>query len=258
LFKIPDAGITIEEKIPTDFFYNLYNNLNRNFVLNSIQLWHAYGVKLLRNNLSADTMKNPFSHLTDLELIHEFQRGNERCFEVLHSRHKSKIFSTIALIVRDRDLAEDLYQETLIKVIQYFRENKYNEEGKFLPWVIRIARNLAIDYFRKDKRNPMLHSNESFDLFNVIGKVEESPEKKIIQAENQRYIRNLIDQLPDKQKEVLIMRHYSDLSFKEISDLTQVSINTALGRMRYALVNLKRMMDETRTGSEIRLNGNGS
>lgn len=201
-------------------------------------------------------MKNPFAQLTDLELVHEFRKGNERCFEVLHNRHKSKVFSTILLIVRDRDLAEDLYQETLIKVIHYIRDGKYNEEGKFLPWVVRIARNLAIDYFRKDKRNPMVHSNDSYDLFNVIGKVEESPEKKIIQAENQRYIRELIDQLPDKQKEVLIMRHYSDLSFKEISDLTNVSINTALGRMRYALVNLRKMMDESRTGTELRLKGN--
>lgn len=201
-------------------------------------------------------MKNPFAQLTDLELVHEFRRGNERCFEVLHNRHKSKVFSTILLIVRDRDLAEDLYQETLIKVIQYIREGKYNEEGKFLPWIVRIARNLAIDYFRKDKRNPMVHSNDSYDIFNVIGKVEESPEKKIIQAENQRYIRELINQLPDKQKEVLIMRHYSDLSFKEISDLTNVSINTALGRMRYALVNLRKMMDESRTGTELRLKGN--
>lgn len=201
-------------------------------------------------------MKNPLAQLTDLELVNEFRKGNERCFEVLHNRHKSKIFTTVLLIVRDRDLAEDLYQETIIKVIQYIREGKYNEEGKFLPWVVRIARNLAIDYFRKDKRNPMVHSNDSYDIFSVVGKVEESPEKKIIEAENQRYIRNLIDQLPDKQKEVLIMRHYSDLSFKEISDLTNVSINTALGRMRYALVNLRKMMDETRTGSEIRLNGN--
>lgn len=201
-------------------------------------------------------MKNPLAQLTDLELVNEFRKGNERCFEVLHNRHKSKIFTTVLLIVRDRDLAEDLYQETIIKVIQFIREGKYNEEGKFLPWVVRIARNLAIDYFRKDKRNPMVHSNDSYDIFNVIGRVEESPEKKIIEAENQRYIRNLIDQLPDKQKEVLIMRHYSDLSFKEISDLTNVSINTALGRMRYALVNLRKMMDETRTGSEIRLNGN--
>jgi RNA polymerase sigma-70 factor (ECF subfamily) len=202
-------------------------------------------------------MKNPLAQLTDLELVNEFRKGNQRCFEVLHNRHKSKIFTTILLIVRDRDLAEDLYQETLIKVIQFIREGKYNEEGKFLPWVVRIARNLAIDYFRKDKRNPMVHSNDSFDIFNVLGKVEESPEKKIIQGENQRYIRELINQLPDKQKEVLIMRHYSDLSFKEISDLTQVSINTALGRMRYALVNLRKMMEESRTGSEIRLNGNG-
>lgn len=201
-------------------------------------------------------MKNPLAQLTDLELVNEFRKGNERCFEVLHNRHKSKIFTTVLLIVRDRDLAEDLYQETIIKVIQFIREGKYNEEGKFLPWVVRIARNLAIDYFRKDKRNPMVHSNDSYDIFNVIGRVEESPEKKIIEGENQRYIRNLIDQLPDKQKEVLIMRHYSDLSFKEISDLTNVSINTALGRMRYALVNLRKMMDETRTGSEIRLNGN--
>jgi len=189
-------------------------------------------------------MKNYLSDKTDLELIQEFSTGNERCFEVLHNRHKSRIFTTIYLIVKDRDLAEDLYQETLMKVLHYIREGKYNEEGKFLPWVIRIARNLAIDYFRKDKRNPMLHGTNEYDIFNVVGRTEDSPEKKIISEEQSRYMRTLINQLPDKQKEVLIMRHYADLSFKEISDLTDVSINTALGRMRYALVNLKRMIEQ--------------
>lgn len=201
-------------------------------------------------------MKNPLYQLTDHELVQEFMKGNERCFEVLHSRHKSRIYTTILLIVRDRDLAEDLYQETLMKVLQFIREGKYNEEGKFLPWVVRIARNLAIDYFRKDKRNPMVHATDEYDIFNVVGRSDESPEKKIISDENKRYMRELISKLPDKQKEVLIMRHYSDLSFKEISDLTDVSINTALGRMRYALVNLKKMMEQGVEKTSLKLNGN--
>jgi RNA polymerase sigma factor (sigma-70 family) len=188
-------------------------------------------------------MRNPYSGLTDLELVRAFSEGNERCFEVLHNRHKSRIFTTILLIVKDSDLAEDLYQETLMKVLHYIRDGKYNEEGKFLPWVIRIARNLAIDYFRKDKRNPMVHASEDYDVFSYAGHTTDSPEKQIISQENQRYIRALIQKLPDKQREVLIMRHFADLSFKEISDLTDVSINTALGRMRYALVNLKKMME---------------
>jgi RNA polymerase sigma-70 factor (ECF subfamily) len=124
------------------------------------------------------------------------------------------------------------------------RSGKYNEEGKFLPWVVRIARNLAIDHFRKVQRNPIQHESEDYDIFNTIPRLEGSAEDKIISEENTRYIKELIQQLPDKQREVLIMRSYADLSFKEIAAMTDVSINTALGRMRYALLNLKKLAQE--------------
>jgi RNA polymerase sigma-70 factor (ECF subfamily) len=140
----------------------------------------------------------------------------------------------------------------MIKVVRMIRAGKYNEEGKFLPWVIRIARNLAIDHFRKVQRNPIQRENEDYDIFNTIQRAEGSSEEKIIRDENARYIRGLIQKLPDKQREVLIMRSYADLSFKEIAAITDVSINTALGRMRYALLNLKKLAQDqgTLTGYE--------
>jgi RNA polymerase sigma-70 factor (ECF subfamily) len=170
-----------------------------------------------------------------------FMQGNDTCFDVLLCRYKTKVFTTIYLIVKDRSLAEDLFQEVMIKVVRMIREGKYNEEGKFLPWVVRIARNLAIDYFRKAQRNPMQRETEEFDIFSNLNYAEPSPEDHIISEENVRYIRTLIQALPEKQREVLVMRSYADLSFKEIANLTGVSINTALGRMRYALLNLRRL-----------------
>ena len=135
----------------------------------------------------------------------------------------------------------------MIKVVRMIRAGKYNEEGKFLPWVVRIARNLAIDYFRKVQRNPFQYEHEDYDIFSANGRSEGSAEEEIIREENARYIKGLIQKLPDKQREVLIMRNYADLSFKEIASLTDVSINTALGRMRYALLNLKRLALESDT-----------
>ncbi|MEL6675513.1 MAG: sigma-70 family RNA polymerase sigma factor [Bacteroidota bacterium] len=181
----------------------------------------------------------------DRELIKGFMEGDDRCFEVLLSRYKSKVFTTIYLIVKDRSVAEDLFQDVMIKVVRMIRAGKYNEEGKFLPWVVRIARNLAIDYFRKMQRNPIQHESEDYDIFNNLQRSEGSSEDRIIREENARYIRKLIQRLPDKQREVLIMRSYADLSFKEIAEITDVSINTALGRMRYALLNLKKLAQET-------------
>ena len=181
----------------------------------------------------------------DRDLIKGFIAGNDSCFDVLISRYKSKVFTTIYLIVKDRCIAEDLFQDVMIKVVRMIRSGKYNEEGKFLPWVIRIARNLAIDHFRKVQRNPIQRETEDFDIFNSIQRSEGSSEDKIIREENARYIRELIQRLPDKQREVLIMCSYADLSFKEIASLTNVSINTALGRMRYALLNLKKLAQET-------------
>lgn len=181
----------------------------------------------------------------DRELIKGFMAGNDHYFEVLLSRYKAKVFTTIYLIVKDRCIAEDLFQDVMIKVVRMIRSGKYNEEGKFLPWVIRIARNLAIDHFRKVQRNPIQRESEDYDIFNSVPRTEGSSEEKIIRDENARYIRELIQQLPDKQREVLIMRSYADLSFKEIAALTDVSINTALGRMRYALLNLKKLAQDS-------------
>jgi len=189
------------------------------------------------------------AQLEDKELIHSYQAGDKRAFEMLIRRHRAKIFSTILQIVKDRSIAEDLYQETLIKVLNVFDEDKYNEEGKFLPWALRVARNLSIDYFRKEKRNPQLRSGETMMALENMFRSEDSMEKNLIRQENTRLVRNLINQLPEKQKEVLIMRHYNEMSFKEIARLTNVSINTALGRMRYALVNLRKLVSERSDGS---------
>lgn len=193
-------------------------------------------------------LDKPLKEADDRELIKAFIEGNDDAFAVLLKRHKSKIFTTIMLITKDRATAEDLFQEVMIKVVKMIRSGKYNEEGKFLPWAVRIARNLSIDHFRKIQRTPLQHENDQYDIFNLVTKSDESAEQKIIRDENSRYVRKLIQLLPDKQREVLIMRHYSDLSFKEIADLTDVSINTALGRMRYALINLRKMIvDQKRT-----------
>lgn len=189
-------------------------------------------------------MNKPQIETPDRELVREFIAGNEDSFAVLVERHKARIFTTIYLIVKDRDVAEDLFQDVMIKVVKMIRQGKYNEEGKFLPWVVRIARNLAIDYFRKQQRTPLQRENDQFDIFNTISRAEDSVEKQIIRDENARYVRALIQKLPEKQREVLIMRHYSELSFKEIAQLTGVSINTALGRMRYALINLRKLMGD--------------
>lgn len=181
----------------------------------------------------------------DRDLIKAFMSGNDYCFNELLTRYKAKVFTTIYLIVKDREIAEDLFQEVMIKVVRMIRSGKYNEEGKFLPWVVRIARNLAIDHFRKVQRNPVQNESDDYDIFNSIQRSESSSEEQIIKEENARYIRSLIQELPDKQREVLVMRTYGELSFKEIADITDVSINTALGRMRYALLNLKKLAQES-------------
>lgn len=194
-------------------------------------------------------ISKPPRDIEDRELVRQFIAGNESAFAFLLERHKAKIFTTIYLIVKDRAIAEDLFQDVMIKVVKMIRAGKYNEEGKFLPWVVRIARNLAIDHFRKQQRTPLQRENDKFDIFNLVHQSEESAEQRIIRDENARYIKGLIQRLPDKQKEVLIMRHYGELSFKEIANLTNVSINTALGRMRYALINLRKMVEEHQSKS---------
>lgn len=179
---------------------------------------------------------------SDQELVKLYLTGNETVLEELLKRHKSKIYTSIYLLVKDQYLAEDIFQDAFIKVINTLRSGRYNEEGKFLPWVMRIAHNLVIDYFRREKRAPVITSADGTDVFNLLQFHEESAEDKMLREQTHLDLRAMIQLLPDDQKEVLIMRHYADLSFKEIADLTDVSINTALGRMRYALNNLRKMM----------------
>ncbi len=180
---------------------------------------------------------------SDSELVLSYQNGNEGAFEMLLHRHKSRLYTAIYLIVRDRYVAEDLLQETFIKAVNTIRGGRYNEEGKFLPWISRIAHNLAIDHFRKKKRYPEIVLEDGSRLFNSMDFSEESMESKQIMQDTKSRLRGFIRELPTEQKQVLIMRHYLKMSFQEIADRTGVSINTALGRMRYALINLRKKMN---------------
>lgn len=180
--------------------------------------------------------------VSDSELISLYKNGNEEAFADLVNRHRNKIFTKIYMIVKDQYLAEDLLQETYIKVVNTIKSGRYNEEGKFLPWVTRIAHNLAIDHFRKAKRYPTIVMEDGSNVFNSLEFSEDSIESQKIKEDTHALLRDLIKELPDTQKEVLMMRHYMEMSFQEIAEATGVSINTALGRMRYALINLKKKM----------------
>ena len=182
--------------------------------------------------------------ISDSQLISQYKSGNEEAFAELVNRHKNKIFTTIYLIVKDQYLAEDLLQETYVKVVNTIKSGRYNEEGKFLPWVTRIAHNLAIDHFRKAKRYPMIVMEDGSNIFNTLEFSEDSIESRQIQQDTHALLRDLIKELPDSQREVLMMRHYMQMSFQEIAEATDVSINTALGRMRYALINLRKKMNK--------------
>ncbi len=182
--------------------------------------------------------------ISDQELIRQFINGDHTSLEELVKRHQRKVFSYILLIVKDKHLAEDIFQDTFIKVINTLRAGAYNEEGKFLPWVMRIAHNLIIDFFRKSKRMPFIENSEEYDLFETLKVYEETIEDKMIIAQIHNDVQRLVEYLPEEQKEVLKMRHYKDMSFKDIAEQTNVSINTALGRMRYALINLRKMVNE--------------
>ncbi|WP_423147648.1 RNA polymerase sigma factor [Rubrolithibacter danxiaensis] len=181
---------------------------------------------------------------TDQELIDLYVTGQDLGLEELIKRHKSRIYTSIYLLVKDTYLAEDIFQDTFIKVIHTLQAGKYNEEGKFLPWVLRIAHNLVIDHFRKDKRTPVITNGDGFDIFDVLKFYDESMEERMVREQTHKDLRAMIHLLPSDQKEVLIMRHFGELSFKEIAEITNVSINTALGRMRYALNNLRKMITE--------------
>jgi len=177
-------------------------------------------------------------------LIREFIEGNNASFEVLVHRHSKKVFSYIMMIVNNRDIAEDIHQDTFLKVIHTIKAGKYNEEGKFIQWVMRIAHNLSIDHFRRNSRMPMMENNDTFDIFDVLYGQELSVEDRMVRDQIHSDVKNLLDYLPEEQREVLYMRHYQDMSFKDIAEQTDVSINTALGRMRYALINLRKLINE--------------
>ena len=185
------------------------------------------------------------SKISDQSLVKQYIQGNESCLEMLIKRHKNRLFTTIILIVKDSYIAEDIFQETFIKIIKNLKTGKYNEEGKFLPWAARIARNMAIDYFRKTKRMPTITDSSGQDVFRTIKIKTENREQQIIRSEKESLVRAAIEKLPAEQRQVLILRHYGDLSFKEIAKMTDVSINTALGRMRYAITNMRKVMANT-------------
>lgn len=182
--------------------------------------------------------------MSDQELVILYTGGKESAFEELLNRHQSKVYTSIYLLVKDQYVAEDIFQETFIKVINTLKAGRYNDEGKFLPWVIRIGHNLVIDHFRREKRSPMITDSEGNDLFSNIPVFDDSAEDILLRNQTHCDIRSMIQLLPEDQREVLIMRHYADLSFKEIAEVTNVSINTALGRMRYALNNMRRMLQD--------------
>ncbi len=182
------------------------------------------------------------SNKTDRELITGYLEGSDKSFEILLNRHKEKIYTSIYLFVKDRNQAEDIFQDVFIKIIDTLRKGKYNHEGKFLQWAMRISYNMCVDNFRRSKRRTKVSATETFDIFDVLESRDDNMETMMMKSQVHDKLRSLVDQLPEEQREVVILRHYADMSFKEISQLTRVSINTALGRMRYALINMRKMV----------------
>jgi len=181
--------------------------------------------------------------LSDAILVSNYINGDELALSVLINRHQQRLYSFIFSKVYDRDVTEDVFQDTFIKVIKTLKLGKYNEEGKFLPWVMRIAHNLVIDYFRKNNRMPKFNNSGDFDIFSVLSDDTLNAEAELVRSQIHDDIRNLVEELPEDQRTVLKMRMYNDMSFREISENTSVSINTALGRMRYALINLRKLIE---------------
>jgi RNA polymerase sigma-70 factor (ECF subfamily) len=180
----------------------------------------------------------------DALLVQDYVAGNEEALSTLIKRHESRIYGFIYSKISDKDISNDIFQDTFIKVIKTLKSNSYNEEGKFLPWVMRISHNLIIDHFRRNKKMPLFRETEEFSIFSIMSDDSPTIENKIIADQVEMDIKKLIEELPSDQKEVLVMRMYQDMSFKEISEITGVSINTSLGRMRYALMNLRKVIDK--------------
>lgn len=181
---------------------------------------------------------------TDQQLVSSFLGGDESTLQELILRHERRVFTSIYLLVKDKDLANDLFQETFIKVINTLRSGHYNEEGKFISWVLRIAHNLVIDHFRSLKRMPMVYDTEEYSVFDTLPLNDSNAEDKLMDDQVKNQVRQLIEELPYDQREVVIMRHFANMSFKEIAECTHVSINTSLGRMRYALINLRKLIKD--------------
>lgn len=183
-----------------------------------------------------------FSKKTDHELIRLFTDGNLEALEALVLRHKDKLYTSILFLVKDKYLAEDIFQDVFIRIIDTMRGGRYTEEGKFLPWAMRIAHNLCVDHFRKVKRTPTIRNSEDKDIFEVLQFTSDCAETTMIKRQSYHRVREMLERLPEDQREVIILRHYADMSFKEIAAATNCSINTALGRMRYGLINLRKLM----------------
>ena len=192
------------------------------------------------------------NNLTDKVLVQNFLNGDNKSFEILLSRHKSRVFAFIMSKVKNRDITEDIFQDTFIKVINSLKRGKYNEEGKFLPWMMRISHNLVIDHFRKESKMRKIRPTAEFDIFDVLDDGSKNQEEMMIQTQVHSDLKVLIEQLPEDQKEVLKMRYFEDLSFKKIADLTDSSINTSLGRMRYALINLRKLAEKQQIDLQVK------
>lgn len=182
--------------------------------------------------------------LSDQQLVHLYLDGNSAALSTLVVRYKSKLYTSIYLLVKDKYLAEDMFQDVFIRVIDKLRNGQYTEEGKFLPWIMRIAHNMCLDHFRKTKRLPVIKTSDDVDIFEMLNFSVPSAEQKMIASESHDRVRKMLDMLPEDQREIIIMRHYANLTFKEIAALKDISINTALGRMRYGLINLRKTMVE--------------
>ena len=192
------------------------------------------------------------SVFSDQELVKKYLNGDNASFEILLTRHKSRVFAFIMSKIKNRDLSEDIFQDTFIKVINSLQKGKYNEEGKFLPWMMRISHNLVIDHFRKEAKMRKVRPTAEFDIFDVLNDGNKNQEEVMMQTQVHADLKVLIEQLPEDQKEVLKMRYFEDLSFKQISDLTGTSINTALGRMRYALINLRKLAEKQHIDLQVK------
>ena len=182
------------------------------------------------------------NNLTDQQLIHLYMEGDANALATIVLRYKDKIYTSIYLLVKDKYLTEDIFQDVFIRIIDTLKGGRYTDEGKFLPWAMRIAHNMCVDHFRKVKRTPTIKTSDDRDIFEVLNFSEPGADHKMMNGQSQDKVRKMVDLLPEDQREVIILRHYADLSFKEIADLTNCSINTALGRMRYGLINLRKMM----------------